>query len=141
MDETRNSKKDAVFFTQTARGFFVLLKVPMFTNKKEALDFVRAYDGAVDELAAHMKESGNDYSAHTILLFGSVLGEAFKYIFGGEWSFSEKQGRWTVLCQTQDASDVEMNVFHEVEKRIDNGMKSSIGGYFESIEKIFRIEF
>ncbi len=141
MDETRDKSKDANYFLDYAKRFFVTLKIPMFQEKESALGFVDSLDPTIDLLTDSLKESGYSYSIETILLLGSSLGEAFRLIFNGQWSFSEKQGRWIIAIQTKDGSSMEMNVFRKIENRIINGMEDSILYYYQSTKSLLEKGF
>lgn len=135
MNETRDPKQDPQFFSSTAQHFVDQLELPMFKTKEEANGFIRALDNTIDVLVAHMQENNMNYSDSTILNFGSVLGEAFRVVFGGQWKFSEGQNRWVIVTKTKDGSRAEINVFNKLQKRIENGMEDSITYYFQMLQK------
>jgi len=136
MDETRNKNLNPVFFVEKAQELFRILNNSIFKDKNKAEEFIKSFDIIVDTLIAQMKESGTVYTKETILLFGSSLGEAFCIVFNGNWKYSEKQQRWIISCNTKDGDPAELNVFHKLEKRIENGMEDSISYYFDVNKKL-----
>ena len=136
MDETRDKSKNANYFIEYAKQFFTTLKISMFQEKEGALGFIDSFDPTMDMLVNSLKNSGYPYSVETILLLGSSLGEAFRSIFNGQWSFSERQGRWVITVQAKNGSIIELNVFRKIENRIINGMEDSILYYYQSTKSL-----
>ena len=136
----RDKEQDEMFFRETAGGFLALLKVPIPKNKEEAKTFLTTYDEGVDELKNYTQESGKGYSSHTIVLFGSVLGEALRILWNGVWKFSDKKNRWVMMCSCEKGIQKEVDVFDLVEKSVLGEMKTTIYAYCMSLEKYLQRE-
>lgn len=135
-DITRDPKASPEVFVQAAHEFMSRTSVAMPKSAEEAYALVDAFDGLIDVLNDQMKSAGQTYTEKTILIFGGLLGEAFRLIFQGSWYFSVKQNRWVIRVLV-DQEEIEMNVFNKIEKRLTRGMEESIRYYFDGIVSMF----
>jgi len=131
----QDKEQDKIFFRETAGGFFALLKVPAPKDKKEAKAFLATYDDGVEELKSYIQESGKKYSLHTLVLFGSVLGEALRILLDGAWVFSNKKNRWVMRCSCEKGIQKEVDIFDLVEKSILGEMKTTLYVHCMSLER------
>jgi hypothetical protein len=129
MDQSRDPNLNPAVFAERTAAFFSTYHLPPFTTGPDATSFVHIMDTIFDALTDQMKKTDSTYSAETIIIFGSPIGEAFCAIFMGSWHFSERQNRWVVQTRTVKGDPIEFNVFNKVEKRFVNGMEDSISHF------------
>lgn len=137
MDITHDPNAEAEYFTQRAKDWFSNNKVPEFTNTDEAIGMISAADRLVAIYIKQLEDAHSTYTSELITEFGSALGEAFKMLFLGEWKFSNTQNRWVVTFVSPAGSTYDINIFHKLEKRFENGMEDSIQYLFDGLKSMY----
>lgn len=137
MPETRDPSTNDELFTEKAFEFFELNGIPEFTTPEEALTLIQSADDIIEFFIQKLGEEGIPVNDELILQLGSTVGTAFMVLFKGRWLFSEAQGRWVVEFVTPKGSNMEVNVFHKIEKRFQNGDEDSISFYFDGIKNLY----
>lgn len=137
MPETRDPKTSEDLFTEKALEFFEINGIPEFTTPEEALTLIQSTDDIIEFFIQKFAEEQIPLSDELVLQLGSAVGTAFLVLFKGRWVFSEAQGRWVVEFATPKQSVMEVNVFHKIEKRFENGDEDSISFYFDGIKNLY----
>jgi hypothetical protein len=61
-----------------------------------------------------------------IMIFGSYLGEAFRQLYNGSWTWDDHFKTWGVTFPLPKGSKDTALVFFKVQKRFNNGMEDSL---------------
>ena len=137
MNPTQDPTNTSDFFRGKADAWFEIYGMPKFTDVQEAIGIRQSADSLVDIYQNQLRAEDVTYSEELVLQFGSVLGEALKKLFTGEWHYSAQQERWVVFATFPMGSEIELNIFNKLEKRFENGMEDSIEYFYDGIKNLY----
>jgi hypothetical protein len=139
MNPTKNPETSPELFLDSAAEFFVRYGITQFayTDPETAVAFILNVDTLVDLFLGQLAEEQSSYSETLILELGSALGGACNMLFTGAWQYSVVQERWVVSFLLPNNDPVELNVFHKLEKRFENGDEDSITYLYNSLREVY----
>ncbi|MBD3299736.1 MAG: hypothetical protein GF347_00080 [Candidatus Moranbacteria bacterium] len=123
---------DPVFFSKINEKFIQNIKKYSLKYLENSSNYILLLDKIIDEVAKDMDEKKKQ---RLIAQAGSFLGESLKSSDFGEWIFSSKLKCWVIELPDKKKRRFEVNVFSIVQKRIENGIISSIGIWYRNLQR------
>jgi len=131
---TRDKSLTAGQFRSFAELFFKQNQLEMFTTKEEAEGILGDADSIANVL--HVLDDVENVK-NSMLMIGSIFGEALILTLNGNWKYSDRQERWVIECVNVKGEVMEFNIFNKLEKYFENGDVDSLNYYFAQSFKLF----